>query len=122
MTPALSKASTRQIRLMTPLEAMKSDSERGKKDFGQKPKPDPMNAFAPPEQEGTWTKRADMPTPRNGPSTSVVNGKIYAIGGIDNVFRFLSTVEEYDPGFKEPQSVTPAGKLSTLWGRLKAAR
>ena len=31
--------------------------------------------------EGTWTKKADMPTPRWALSASVVNGKIYAIGG-----------------------------------------
>jgi len=48
--------------------------------------------------EGTWTKKADMPTARLGLTTSTVNGKIYAIGGgysIDGTaFR---TVEEYDP-------------------------
>ena len=29
----------------------------------------------------TWTQKADMPTARHTLSTSVVNGKIYAIGG-----------------------------------------
>jgi len=29
-----------------------------------------------------WTKKADMPTPRRGFSASVVNGKIYIIGGM----------------------------------------
>jgi len=29
----------------------------------------------------TWEKKADIPTPRWGLSTSVVDGKIYAIGG-----------------------------------------
>jgi hypothetical protein len=32
-------------------------------------------------QVDTWTKKADMPTARWSLSTSVVNGKIYAIGG-----------------------------------------
>ena len=48
--------------------------------------------------EGTWTRKASMPTARLGLTTSTVNGRIYAIGGgrsIDGVaFR---TVEEYDP-------------------------
>jgi N-acetylneuraminic acid mutarotase len=54
----------------------------------------------------TWTqKSAKMPTPRSMFSISVVNGKIYAIGGEDrniNVNNIVnpcgvSTVEEYDP-------------------------
>ncbi len=51
------------------------------------------NSFA---QEGKWTTKADMPTARYGLSTSVVNGKIYAIGGREGMQTF-STVEEYDP-------------------------
>ena len=38
-----------------------------------------------------------MPTPRWGLSTSVVNGKIYAIGGTPNGLESLRTVEVYDP-------------------------
>jgi len=71
-------------------------SDKGKKDFGQKPKPK-MNAFAPPGQEGKWTKRADMPTARYALSVSAVNGKIYAIGGIIGPRQATSIVEEYDP-------------------------
>jgi len=49
--------------------------------------------------EDTWTRKADMPTARSCLATSVVNGKIYAIGGIrDASSAPLSTVEEYDPG------------------------
>ncbi|MBM3235315.1 hypothetical protein FJZ31_03340 [Candidatus Poribacteria bacterium] len=47
-------------------------------------------------QIDTWTRKADMPTPRRYFSTSVVNGKIYAIGGWDGD-KYPSTVEEYDP-------------------------
>ena len=47
--------------------------------------------------EGSWTKKADMPTPRTHLSTSVVNGKIYAIGGSTSWPAPLSIVEEYDP-------------------------
>jgi N-acetylneuraminic acid mutarotase len=49
-------------------------------------------------EEDTWIYKADMPTARSCLSTSVVNGKIYAIGGIKNANSApLSTVEEYDP-------------------------
>ncbi len=48
--------------------------------------------------EDTWTRKADMPTARYGLSTSVVDGKIYAIGGGRAMHRaYLSIVEEYDP-------------------------
>jgi N-acetylneuraminic acid mutarotase len=48
----------------------------------------------------TWTRKADMPSARELLSTSVVGGKIYAIGGQqeNSVFRgVFSTVEMYDP-------------------------
>ncbi|MBN2316876.1 MAG: hypothetical protein JXM79_23310, partial [Sedimentisphaerales bacterium] len=46
----------------------------------------------------TWTRRADMPTARLCPSTSVVEGKIYAIGGATSIHgTYLPTVEVYDP-------------------------
>jgi N-acetylneuraminic acid mutarotase len=41
----------------------------------------------------TWTQKTDMPTARSWLSTSVVDGKIYAIGGVGG----LKKVEEYDP-------------------------
>ena len=45
----------------------------------------------------TWAKKPNMSIPRAGLSTSVVNGRIYAIGGylVDNAL--LPTVEAYDP-------------------------
>jgi RNA polymerase sigma factor (sigma-70 family) len=43
-----------------------------------------------------WTKKADMPTARFALATSVVSGRIYAIGGRDRS-PYFSTVEEYDP-------------------------
>jgi N-acetylneuraminic acid mutarotase len=46
----------------------------------------------------SWTTRTDMPTPRWGLSASVVDGKIYAIGGGQGmVGKYMSCVEEYDP-------------------------
>lgn len=49
--------------------------------------------------EGDWTRKADMPTQRSGFATSVVNGKIFAIGGEIDAFGDISlaTVEMYDP-------------------------
>jgi N-acetylneuraminic acid mutarotase len=43
-----------------------------------------------------WTEKTDMPTPRWGLSTCVVNNKIYAIGG-NKGNAALSAVEIYDP-------------------------
>jgi hypothetical protein len=46
----------------------------------------------------TWTTAPGMPTGRMGPGTSVVEGKIYAIGGMFSwPGRVLGTVQEYDP-------------------------
>ncbi|MHC4061910.1 MAG: LamG-like jellyroll fold domain-containing protein [Planctomycetota bacterium] len=45
----------------------------------------------------TWMRKADMPTARNALSVSVVDGKIYAIGGAEGIGAPLRTVEEYDP-------------------------
>ena len=47
--------------------------------------------------EGSWTRKADMPTARFGLTSSVVNGKIYAIGGATGPGADVQTVEEYDP-------------------------
>jgi N-acetylneuraminic acid mutarotase len=49
--------------------------------------------------EYIWTRKADMPTPRLDLSSAVVDGKIYAIGGVSSEpgSKLLSTVEEYDP-------------------------
>jgi len=46
----------------------------------------------------TWTIKPDMPTARDVPSTSVVDGKIYTIGGSVIYWPWTptSTVEEYD--------------------------
>ena len=46
---------------------------------------------------GEWVRKADMPTPRTHHRSSVVNGKIYAIGGTTSWPVPLAIVEEYDP-------------------------
>ena len=75
-------------------------TEKGDDDFGQKPRPNPMSAFAPERQEGKWRGRARMRTKRWMLAATVVNGKIYALGELRPT-RFnaktLPTVEEYDP-------------------------
>ena len=94
-------------------------SEQGNGNDGGKKLPNPQNAFAPPlappGEVGTWTKKADMPTARFGLSASVVNGKIYVIGGGKD--ECLSTVEEYDPATdtwtKKADMPTPRLCLST---------
>jgi RNA polymerase sigma factor (sigma-70 family) len=55
------------------------------------------NAFFMDPQDEGWAKRADMTTTRSALSASTVNGKVYAIGGIDQAWNALLTVEEYDP-------------------------
>jgi hypothetical protein len=64
-------------------------------------RPRSQNAFAPPLApsggEGKWIRKADMPTARHWLSTSVVGGRIYAIGGWGDGDNILSVVEEYDP-------------------------
>ena len=55
----------------------------------------PSVSFA---QEGKWTTKADMPTPRFALSSSAVDGKIYAISGRkSSTGQWLAVVEEYDP-------------------------
>ena len=47
----------------------------------------------------SWVQKADMPTPRRGHTSAVVNGKIYVFGGLpsEGTGSRFSTVEEFDP-------------------------
>jgi N-acetylneuraminic acid mutarotase len=50
--------------------------------------------------DGTWARKADMPTARIDLAVSIASGKIYAIGGYVDMGANVpdtSTVEEYDP-------------------------
>ena len=72
----------------------------------------------------TWTKGVDMQSQRYLFSASVVDGKIYSIGGFsfNDLVGFgnvLSVVDEFDTGFIS-KSVDPSGKLMKTWGMLKA--
>ncbi|KAF1084886.1 Thermophilic serine proteinase precursor [Sporotomaculum syntrophicum] len=44
-----------------------------------------------------WNIKASMPTARYGLAAAAVNGKIYAIGGYNDVSGYLNTLEEYNP-------------------------
>ena len=85
-----------------------------------------QNSFFMDPQEGgdTWTKKADMPTPRYGLSASAVNGKIYVFGGARIEAGLagadagvLATVEEYDPATdkwtKKADMPTARARLAT---------
>ena len=65
-----------------------------------------------------WTTRAEMPTARFALSTSVVDGKIYAIGGAEHMYgECISIVETHDPATDtwaiKADMPTPRGFLST---------
>lgn len=88
---------------------------------------------------GTWATKATMPTPRAGPTTTVVNGKIYVIGGSQGgnpPTVYLKTVEVYDPlantwvtretntGTARDGSVSalsPSGKIYVIGGRISVS-
>ena len=57
-------------------------------------------ASASPSTAGTWARKADMPTATSLHAAAVVDGKIYTIGGTDNMWGYAdywSTVFTYDP-------------------------
>jgi len=64
----------------------------------------------------TWKKKADMPTGRDYLGTSVVNGKIYAVGGFGGPnLAFLTTAEVYDIATDTWKALTdmPTAKTTT---------
>jgi len=85
--------------------------------------------------EYIWTNKADMPTPRWGLSSAVVDGKIYVIGGGTSEGgpdeKLLAALEEYDPvtntwtrkddmptprGWMSPSSAVVDGKIYVIGG------
>ena len=55
----------------------------------------------------SWSAKASMPTPRSALCTAVIDGKIYAIGGLKNEQATLSVVEVYDPATDPWDTKTP---------------
>jgi hypothetical protein len=67
----------------------------------------------------TWTRKADMRTGRTYFSTSAVNGKIYAIGGVTTGNNSqLASVEEYDPA---TDTWTPKAAMPTARSAFSAS-
>ena len=71
-------------------------------------------------QEGIWTLRSPMPTATSLHSASVLDGKIYIIGGTDTIYRvstdYFSTLWMYDPAID-----TWTQKADMPRGRARAA-
>lgn len=71
----------------------------------------------------TWSKRADMPTPRNHAAAGAVSGRVYVAGGragsvfIPNALN-LDLVEEYDPATDQwaLRAPMPTARSATAWG------
>ncbi len=73
-------------------------------------------------QGGTWIAKAPIPTPRQGLAVGVVNGILYAVGGVivhtgvGGSTELLSTVEAYDPSTNswttKTSMPTPRGGLT----------
>lgn len=58
--------------------------------------------------QSAWIAKAPLPTARFGLTTSMVNGKIYAMGGSDAPYvPYFNTVEIYDPATDTWTSGTP---------------
>jgi N-acetylneuraminic acid mutarotase len=72
---------------------------------------------------GTWSRRTDLPTPRNHAAVGVVDGRIYIVGGragsvfIPNALN-VDIVEEYDPASDRWQlrAPMPTPRSATAWG------
>jgi phage baseplate assembly protein gpV len=56
---------------------------------------------------GTWTTTTPMPTPRTAPGGVVLDGKVYAIGGLSASFVASDVVERYTPGTDSWDAVAP---------------
>lgn len=74
-------------------------------------------------KNNSWTKAADMPTPRNHAAGAAVGSRLYIIGGrigsvfIPNAFN-IDLVEEYDPEKDQWQlrAPMPTPRSATAWG------
>ncbi len=68
-----------------------------------------------------WAAGSDMPTPRAGIATSVVDEIIYVIGGSFTAYApGFAAVKAFNP--KGGSAVSPQGKLITTWSAVKQER
>jgi hypothetical protein len=56
-----------------------------------------LNQQLAPQVSGRWATKASMPTARAGLAIGVLHGRLFAVGGDDNHFNLLNTVEAYNP-------------------------
>jgi len=56
---------------------------------------------------GRWTVHPAPPTPRSQMDAAVVNGRLYLLGGLDNIRGILPTVEAFDPATETWTTVAP---------------
>ena len=68
------------------------------------PTPEPPNT---PVTAQAWAAIPDLPTPRTGAATTVADGKIYVMGGLDELGRTSSKVEVFNPGDKSWAEAAP---------------
>ena len=73
-------------------------------------------------KNGEWSSAAPLPTPRDGLSAVVFNGKIYAMGGVEHEQGGIpvAIVEEYDPVLDCWRRVKPLPS-ARAWGCAAAA-
>ncbi|MDG6222931.1 MAG: kelch repeat-containing protein [Candidatus Bathyarchaeota archaeon] len=56
----------------------------------------------------TWESKTPLPTPRHSPTTNMVNGKIYVIGGYSiTTHSILNVAEVYDPTSNTWETISP---------------
>ncbi len=72
---------------------------------------------------GSWSRKADLPTPRNHAAVGVVDGKVYVVGGragsvfIPNALN-VDIVEEYNPATDQwlLKAPMPTPRSAATWG------
>ena len=73
-----------------------------------------------------WEAVAPMATPRENHAVAVLDGKVYAVGGLSDGVGRLSSVERYDPAMNAWEAVAPMATaryshaLAVLDGKLYA--
>lgn len=66
----------------------------------------------------SWEIRSQMPNPRHGAASAVVDGKVYLIGGFVGLQDLVGAVDEYDPATNTWKTIAEA---PTLRGHMTAA-
>src|SRR4051812_35390828 len=59
------------------------------------------------QSNGSWQKRAPLPTARQELATAALDGKVYVMGGYDINLNSTALVEVYDPGTDTWSTIHP---------------